>query len=262
MLDQHPDGDLVRQPDVRAGESAVADLAPQHFQMLGDARRQPVPELGVGLEPLEFVVRAGGLEGCPGDLRGARQGGRRARVDQPRPAPHQRHEEQLGHRVQVKRQQRAVNVRRRAGVGGPALDGPPVPARDGHRELEPVVKHGARADRGRSRVDEPPAGRLPFAFHARQPDPVPLTRDVQRVCPADVRDPGALRGRRDHPGPPGQPPPRGYCQVNLWSAPEHQLATFREPDDLARHGTDMCGHGVSLGRAAPRRAPLNPGMAP
>ena len=246
MLDEHPDGDLIRQPDVRPGEAAVGDLAAQHLQVLGDARRQPVPELGVGLEPLEFVVRAGGLERGLGDLRGARQGGRGARVEQPRPAPHQRHEEQLGHRVQVERQQRAVSVRRRAALGRLARAGPPVPAGHGHRELEPVVKHGARPDRGRPRVDKPPAGRFPLAFYARQPDPVPVTRHVQGVCPADVRDPGALRGRRDHPGPPGQPPPSRYCQVNLRSAPEHQLATFRETDDLARHGTDMCGHGVSL----------------
>ena len=251
MLDQHADGDLVRQADVRAGEAAVGDLAAEHLQMLGDARRQPVTELGVGLEALEFVVRARGLERGLGDLRGARERQCRARVEQPRAAPHQRHEEQLGHRVQVERQQRAVNVRRRAAVARPARGGPPVAAGDGHRDLEPVVKHGARADRGRPRVDEPPAGRLPLALHARQPDPVPVTRDVQRVRPADVRDPGALRGRRDHPGPPGQPPPGRYCQVNLRSAPEHQLATFRETDDLARHGTDMCGHGLSLGRVAP-----------
>jgi hypothetical protein len=205
VLDQHPDGDLVRQPHVGAGEAAVGDLAAQHLEMLGDARRQPVAELGVGLEPLELVMRAGGLERGPGDLRGARQRGRRARVEQPRPAPHQRYQEQLGHRVQVEGQQRAVAVRRLADVGPglPGRAGPPVPPGYGHRELEPVVEHGTRADRGCSRVDEPAAGRLRLAFDVRQPDPVPVARDVERVRPADVRDPGALRGRRDHPGSPG-----------------------------------------------------------
>lgn len=99
MLDQHPHGDLVRQPDVRSGEPSVGDLAPQHLDVLGDAGGQPVAELGVGVEPLEFVVRAGHLERGPRDFRGARQRGRGARVDQPRSAPHQRHEEKLGHRV-------------------------------------------------------------------------------------------------------------------------------------------------------------------
>jgi len=210
-------------------------------------------------------MRAGGLERGPGDLGGARQRGHRGRVEQPRPAPHQRHEEQLGHRVQVQRQQRAVTVHGRpAGVGlpRPGRARPPVPPGHGHRELQPVVEHGARADRGRPRMDEPAAGRLRVAFDARQPDPVPVARDVQRVRPADVRDPGAFRGRRDHPSTPGQPSSGRYLQVHLWSAPEHQLATFREADDLAGHGSDMCSHGVSLSSAESRRASLDPGMAP
>jgi len=224
VVDQHPHRDLVRQPDVRAGQPAVRDLAAQHLQVLGDARRQQVAELGVGVEPLEFVMRAGRLERGPGDLGGARQRGRRARVDQPWPAPHQRHEEQFGHRVQVERQQGAVTVRRRPGGVGPGLPGragPPVPPGHGHRDLEPVVEHGARADRGGSRVDEPAAGGLRVAFDARQPDPVPVAGDVERVRPADVRDPGAFRGRRDYPGAPGQPPSGGNRQVDLRSAPEH-----------------------------------------
>jgi hypothetical protein len=132
VLDQHPHGDLVRQADVRAGEPAVGDLAAQHLEMLGDAGGQQVAERGVGVEPLELVMRAGRLERGPGDLRGARQRGCRARVEQPRPAPHQRHEEQLGHRVQVERQQRAVSVGR-GPVGVGRGRGPPVPAGDGHR---------------------------------------------------------------------------------------------------------------------------------
>jgi hypothetical protein len=74
VLDQDPDRDLVRQPDVRPGESALGDLAAQHLDVLGDAGRQPVAELGVAVEPLEFVMRAGRLERRPGNLRGARQG--------------------------------------------------------------------------------------------------------------------------------------------------------------------------------------------
>jgi hypothetical protein len=110
VLDQHPDGDLIRQPDVRSGQPAIGDLAPQDLQVLGHPGREPVAELGVGVEPLELVVRARHLEGGPGDLGGARQRGGGARVEQPRPAPHQRDQEKLGHRVQVERQQRAVGV--------------------------------------------------------------------------------------------------------------------------------------------------------
>jgi hypothetical protein len=99
VLDQHPDGDLVRQPDVGSGQPAIGDLAAQHLQVLGHPGGKPVAELGVGVESLEFVMRAGYLEGGPGDLGGARQRGRGARVEQPRPAPHQCHQEELGHRV-------------------------------------------------------------------------------------------------------------------------------------------------------------------
>jgi hypothetical protein len=74
VLDQDPDGDLVRQPDVGPGESALGDLAAQHLDVLGDARRQAVPELGFAVEPLQLVVRAGHLKRGPGNLRGARQG--------------------------------------------------------------------------------------------------------------------------------------------------------------------------------------------
>jgi hypothetical protein len=74
VLDQDPDGDLVRQPDVRPGESAVGDLAAQHLDVLGHAGGQAVTELGIAVEPLELVVRAGRLERGPGDLRRAGQG--------------------------------------------------------------------------------------------------------------------------------------------------------------------------------------------
>jgi hypothetical protein len=73
VLDQHPDDDLVRQPHVRAGQAAVGDLPAQHLEVLGDACRQPVTELLVGVEPLKLVVRAGDLERGSGDLWGARQ---------------------------------------------------------------------------------------------------------------------------------------------------------------------------------------------
>ena len=73
MLDQDPDGDLVRQPDVRPGESALGDLAAQHLDVLRDAGGEAVAELGVAVEPLQLVVRAGHLKRGPGNLRGARQ---------------------------------------------------------------------------------------------------------------------------------------------------------------------------------------------
>jgi hypothetical protein len=38
VLDEHPDGDLVRQADIRSGEAALGDLAAQHLEVLGDAR--------------------------------------------------------------------------------------------------------------------------------------------------------------------------------------------------------------------------------
>jgi len=73
VLDQDPDGDLVRQPDLGPGEAALGDLAAQDLKVLSDAGGQAVTELGIVLEPLEFVVRAGHLKRGPGDLRGARQ---------------------------------------------------------------------------------------------------------------------------------------------------------------------------------------------
>jgi len=132
VLDQHPDGDLVRQPDVGDGEPALGDLPAEHLHVVGDARRQPVAELRIGVEPLKLMMRAGHLEGGPCDLRNARQRGRVARVEQPRPAPHQRHQEQLRRRIQVQRQQRAFAVRRcRTGVRC-RIGLPPVPPGDGH----------------------------------------------------------------------------------------------------------------------------------
>jgi len=260
VLDQHPDGDLVRKPDVGAGEPAVGDLAAQHLDVLGDARRQAVAELLIVVEPLQLVVRAGYLERGPGDLRCPGQRGRGARVDQPRAAPHQRDQEQLGHRVQVEGQHRPVGVRHRP-VGGLGRTGPPVPPGDRDRDLEPVIHHGARAHRGRPRVHEPAAGRLPVAFHAGQPDPVAVTRYVERVRPADVGDPSAFRGGRYHPSPPGQPATSRYRQVDFWPPPEYQLAALGEPDDLARRCADVCGHRASLGLAGARPAPPDPGMA-
>jgi len=147
VLDQHPDGDLIREPDVRPGEAALRDLAAQRLDVLGDASGQPVAEFGVAVEPLEFVMRAGRLQRGPGDLRDARQRRRGARVEQPRAAPHQRYQEELGLRVQVKRQHRAVAVRMARTVRGRSRGhgsrGPPVPARDGDRNLQPVIEHRA-----------------------------------------------------------------------------------------------------------------------
>ncbi|MGH3250478.1 MAG: hypothetical protein ACRDOI_30320 [Trebonia sp.] len=73
MLDQDPDGDLVRQADLGSGQPALGDLAAQDLDVLGDAGGQPVAELGVVLESLKLAVRAGHLKRGPGDLRGARQ---------------------------------------------------------------------------------------------------------------------------------------------------------------------------------------------
>ena len=211
MLDQHPDRDLVRQPDVRSGQPAVGDLAPQDLEVLGHPGGEPVAELLVGVEPLELVVRAGHLERGPGDLGGARQRGRGARVEQPRPAPHQRDQEKLGHRVQVERQQGAVGVgrlgagrgrHRRHRPGRPA-----VPSRHGDRELQPVVHHGARSNHRRPFVDQPSPGRIPVALRPGQPDPVAVPRHVQGVGAADVGYPGAFGvvlmtpARRDSPRP-------------------------------------------------------------
>jgi hypothetical protein len=73
VLDQDPDGDLVRQPDLGSGETALGDLAAQDLDVLGDAGRQPIAEFGIILEPLKLTVRAGHLKCGPGYLRGARQ---------------------------------------------------------------------------------------------------------------------------------------------------------------------------------------------
>jgi hypothetical protein len=249
VLDQDPDGNLVRQADIGSGEPALGDLAAQDLKVLGDASGQPVAELRVVIEPLKLMVRPRDLKRGPRDLRGARQRRRGARVQQPRPAPHQRHQEKLGLRVQVERQYRAVPVRLRLTSGIRRRRGPTVPSRDRDRDLQPVVEHGARADHRGPRVNEPAARRVAVAFHARQPDPVPVARHIERVRPADVGDPGAFLGRPDHPCPPGQPPPSGNRQVHLWSSPEHQLTAFGEPDDLARRGTDMRCHRISLDAA-------------
>ena len=193
------------------------------------------------------MVRAGHLKRGPGDLRGARKRRRGARVEQPRPAPHQRHQEELGLRIQVERQHGAVTVRLRRVGRIPRRGRPPVPAGNGDRDLQPVVQHRARADHCCPCVHEPAPRRVAVALHPRQPDTVPVSRHVERVGLAYVGDPGALRGRRDHPGPPGQPLPSRDRQVHLRSSPEYQLAAFGEPDDLARRGTHMRGHRASLG---------------
>jgi hypothetical protein len=255
VLDQHPDGNLVRQPDVRPGQPAIGDLAPQDLDVLGDAGGKPVAELGVGVEPVKLVVRPGGLERGPGDLRRARQRGRGARVKQPRLAPHQRHQEELGHRVQVERQQRAVTVGRLLAGNAQRRGGPTVASRDRDRELESVVHHGARADHRRPLVDQPATGRIPVSFHPRQPDPVAVPRHVERVRAADVGDPRPFRCRPDHAGPPRQPAPSRDRQVYLGAAPEYQMAAFGEPDDLARRGTDVRCHRISLGRGCRRKHP-------
>jgi len=226
VLDQHLDGHLVGQPDVRAREPSLGDLPAQHLYVVGHPCREPVPEFLVRVEPLQFVMRAGRLECGLCDLRDARQRGGGARLGQPRPAPHQRYQEQLGHRIQIQREQRALTVGLRAAVGlrdavgGRGLGWPPVPSGNGHGQLEAVVEHGARTDRRGSGVHQPAAGRLPFAFGAGQPDPVAVARDVERVRPAHIRDPRALRGRGDDPGPAGQARAGRDRQVHIRPAPE------------------------------------------
>jgi len=264
VLDQHPDGDLVREPDVRPGQPAIGDLAPQDLQVLGHPGGKTVAELGVGVEPLELVVRARHLEGGPGDLGGARQRGRGARVQQPRPAPHQRDQEKLGHRVQVERQQGAVGVGRlgadRARHRRHRPGGPPVPSRHGDRELQPVVHHGARPNHRRPFVDQPPPGRIPVALRPGQPDPVAVARHVQGVRAADIGYPGAFRRRPDNPGPARQPSPSSDRQVDLGTPPEYQMTAFGEPDDLARRCTHMRGHKITIRPIGPSHAPPDSGV--
>jgi hypothetical protein len=265
VLDQHPDRDLIRQPDARPGQPAIGDLAPQHLEVLGHPGGKPVAELRVGVEPLELMVRAGHLEGGPGDLRGTRQRGGGARVEQPRPAPHQRHQEELGHRVQVERQQRAVGVGRLRAGGRHRRQrpgGPPVPSRHRDRKLQTVVHHGARAHHRRPFVDQPAPGRIPVALRPRQPDPVAVTRHVQGVRAADIGYPGSLRRRPDDPGPAGQPPPSRNRQVNLGTPPEYQMTAFGEPDYLARRGTHMRSHEITISPAGPPPTPPDSGVVP
>ena len=223
--------------------------------MLGDAGGQPVTELSVAVEPLKLVVRAGHLKRGSSDLRDARQRRRSAWVEQPRAAPHERYQEELGLRVQVERQYRAVAVRlsvtarsrSRGRCRGHGCRRPPVPARDGDCNLQPVIEHRARADHRGPCVHKPPSRRITVPLHAWQTYPVPVACHVQSVRLADVGDPCPLRGRRDHPGPPGQSPPSGNRQVHFWAPTEYQLATVGKPEDLARRGTHMRGHRPSLG---------------
>jgi hypothetical protein len=233
--------------------------------VLGHPGGKTVAELGVGVEPLELVVRARHLEGGPGDLGGARERGRGARVEQPRPAPHQRDQEKLGHRVQVERQQGAVGVGRlradRARHRRHRPGGPPVPSRHGDRELQPVVHHGARPNHRRPFVDQPPPGRIPVALRTGQPDPVAVARHVQGVGAADIGDPGALGRRPDDPGPARQPPPSSDRQVDLGTPPEYQMTAFGEPDDLARRCTHMRGHKITIRPAGPLQAPPDSGVS-
>jgi hypothetical protein len=231
--------------------------------VLGHAGGKPVAEFGVGVEALELMVRARYLKRGPGDLRGARQRGRRARVKQPRPAPHQRDQEELGHRVQVERQQGAVRVGRLRADGGSRHQRPgrpPVPSWHRDRELQPVVHHGARAHHRRPFVDQPATGGIPVALRPGQPDPVAVARHVQGVRSADVGDPGAFRCRPDDSGPAGQPPPSRYRQVYLGTPPEYQMTAFGEPDDLARCGTHMRGHEITIRPATRPQAPPDSGM--
>jgi len=201
VLDQDPDRDLVRQPDVGSGQPALGDLASQDLDVLGHAGGKPVAELGVVVEALKLMVRPGDLKRGPGDLRGARQRGRGARVEQPRPAPHQRDQEQLRHRVQVERQQRAVAVGRLRSGHAHRRRRPTVAPGNRYRQLKSVVHHRARADHRRPLMDQPAPGRIPVSFHPRQPDPVAVPGHVERVRPADVGDPGSFRRRPDYPRP-------------------------------------------------------------
>jgi hypothetical protein len=149
VLDQHRNRDVVRQPHVRSGESALGDLPAQRLDVLGDPRGQPVAELRIGVEPVQLMVCAGDLKRGPGDLRHPWQGRGCGRVSQPWPAPQERHQEDLGLRVQVQRQYRALTVglglagRLRPAIGAGSSPGPAVPSGNRHRDLEPVVEHGA-----------------------------------------------------------------------------------------------------------------------
>jgi serine/threonine protein kinase len=89
------------------------DLKPSNVLVSPDGPRvigQPVPEHRIGVEPLQLVAGASGRERVPGDLGHPGQRGDRAGVKRPGAAPHQCDQEELGHRVQVDRQQRRLAV--------------------------------------------------------------------------------------------------------------------------------------------------------
>jgi hypothetical protein len=140
VLDQRPHRYLVGQPDVRRGQPAVGDLAAQDLEVLSDSRRQPVAEFLLGLESLQLVIGAGRLKRGPGDLRCPRQRRGGARVEQPGAAPHERDQEQLGHRIQVQRQQCPFPV---TGHPGHRTRGNPRVRLRWHeyRQRLPVVQH-------------------------------------------------------------------------------------------------------------------------
>ena len=259
MLDEDPHRDLIGQPHVALGartpapprgQPVVGDLPAQHLDVLGHARRQQVAELRVGIEPLKLVVRAGHLQRAPGDLRRARQRRGGAGIDQPRPAPDQGDQEQLGHRVQVEGQDGALAIRldRRRTVIPVAPVGLPL-AGDRDRQRQIVVEHRAGPDQGRAAMQEPAPGRLAVVLQPGQPDPVSLALHVQRVGAADVDDPGARRHRGHDPGPPGQPAPGRDGQVNLRPAAEDDLVSLRDEHRVARGRTHLRAHR----HEAPRR---------
>jgi hypothetical protein len=123
------------------GPAALDDLAAQHLEMLADPRGQPVAEGRVAVEARDLVVGVGDLERRAGDLGRPGQRGAPRRIDQPWPAPHQGHQEELGVGVEVKREQGRLP----AGPHGRALGlrAGHAPRGDDQAQRLALVEHGA-----------------------------------------------------------------------------------------------------------------------
>ena len=250
MLDQHPDGDLVRQPDVRSGQPAIGDLAPQDLEVLG----HPGGRAGPGTRGWRRIARARGARRSPRGrtgrspgcaAAGTRRSGRAATACTTSARPGRAWSSGPGRAA-------AACCRRRPAPGSATATA--ASAAEGRRcrpgtviaSCSPSSIMAREPNHRRPFVDQPAPGWIPVALRPRQPDPVAVARHVQGVRAADVGDPGTLRRRPDDPGPARQPPPSSDRQVDLGTPPEYQMTAFGEPDDLARRGTHMRGHKITI----------------